>query len=253
MADEPKSPELIKAEIAKAEAEAEAARTKAELNRAEARKAAAEAKEAECDARKAEMNLWTHEYAHKMEKAKDCYQHRYWFTTDVNPSSVEACIKQLRVWMELDPGCEIEIWFVSPGGGVLHGMALFDFIQQVRAAGHHVTTGTLGYAASMAGILLQAGDRRVIGQESYLMLHEISTMALGKTSEISDAVEFCKKIQNRVIAIFAERSTLGRAAIKNRFERKDWWLDSAEALKIGFVDAVVDAPPWPQMGETSEA
>ena len=46
---------------------------------------------------------------------------------------------------------------------VIAGLALYDFIQTLRRKGHKVTTVSYGMAASMAGILLQAGDVRVMG------------------------------------------------------------------------------------------
>ena len=63
----------------------------------------------------------------------------------------------------------MEIVFSSPGGGIISGFELFDFMQDLRSKGHKITTGSLGYAASMAGILLQAGDVRWIGHQSWMI------------------------------------------------------------------------------------
>ena len=43
---------------------------------------------------------------------------------------------------------KIEIIFSSPGGSIIDGFELFDFIQELRCKGHLVTTGSLGMAAS---------------------------------------------------------------------------------------------------------
>ena len=64
----------------------------------------------------------------------------------------------------------------------------------------------------MAGILLQAGDIRIMGAESWLMIHEISFGASGKIGEIEDTVEWVKKIQERVVKIFA----VDRGAVDQR-------------------------------------
>lgn len=90
----------------------------------------------------------------------------------------------------------------------------------------------------MAGILLQAGDIRVMGRESWLMLHEAAFGAQGKVGEVEDTVEWVKKIQERILNIFAQHSSLSRAQIKRRWTRKDWWIDSDEALRLGFVDEI---------------
>src|SRR5574341_658348 len=117
-------------------------------------------------------------------------------------------------------------------------MALWDFLLELRQRGHKLTTVARGYAASMAGILLQAGDERVIGPESWLLIHEASFGVVGSYGEVEDRVEWVKKIQARILDIFASRSKLSRSQIKRRWHRKDWWLDSDEALKLGFVDRI---------------
>lgn len=71
-----------------------------------------------------------------------------------------------------------------------------------------------------------------------MLIHEVSFGAGGKIGEVEDEVAFVRKIQSRVLDIFAQRSTLTRRQIENRWRRKDWWLDSAEALKLAFVDEV---------------
>jgi len=166
------------------------------------------------------------------------YQHVYHFTDAVGSSTTQACMRQIDIWHHDDPACRFEICFSSPGGSVIDGMALFDYLLQMREAGHHVTTSTIGMAASMAGILLQAGDVRRMGRESYLLIHEVSFGAGGKIGEVEDEVKFIKKIQERVLKIFAERSHLSIGQLKNRWERKDWWLDSDEALKLGLIDEI---------------
>ena len=213
--------------------EAQAAKLKAEGRKfeAEARKAEAEARGAEIEAAKAER-------VEKAMLADNNWHHVYVFDKQVDGKSVTECIKKLTEWNRNDPNCDIEIIFNSPGGSVVDGMALYDFIKQIQHKGHKVTTSSLGMAASMAGILLQAGDVRKMGSEAWLLIHEGSFGAIGSVSEVEDRVEWVKKIGERILAIFAEKSTLSKAQIKRRWHRKDWWLDADEALKLGFIDEI---------------
>jgi ATP-dependent Clp endopeptidase proteolytic subunit ClpP len=162
--------------------------------------------------------------------ADDYYMRVYRFTTDVSAASAAKCMGTLALWSRLTPECDIEIVFNSPGGSVVDGMALFDFIQDIRDKGHIVTTSCLGMAASMAGILLQAGDKRTMGRQSWLMIHEASFGAAGKIGEVEDTYEWVKRVQDRILDIFAERSNLDRAELAQNWLRKDWWLSSDEAL-----------------------
>jgi len=174
----------------------------------------------------------------KEELAGNKYHHVYAFNVSVSSASVSNCIDQLTQWHRDDPTCEIEIVFNSPGGDVVNGMALFDYMRDMRARGHKITTVTLGYAASMAGILLQAGDVRVVGREAWVLIHEASFGAGGKIGEVEDTVDWVKRIQKRILKIFAERSTLSEHQIAKRWKRKDWWLSSDECLKFGFADDI---------------
>jgi ATP-dependent Clp protease protease subunit len=147
-------------------------------------------------------------------------------------------MKKLTEWHRLDPKCDIEIIFSSPGGSIIDGFELFDYIQHLRNCGHTVTTGSLGYAASMAGILLQSGGTRWIGHQAWLMIHRAAFGAYGKTFEVEDEVKFVKRIEERILDIFTSRSKLTRTKIKRNWERKDWWISADEALELGLVDEI---------------
>ena len=155
------------------------------LKEAEARKMEADAKNVEAMIRKNEleadkmtieltckqMDLVVKEEKRAKEKATDEENFLYRFGTEVGGKSVNSCMKKLTEWHRINPKCDIELVFSSPGGSIIDGFELFDFLQHLRNEGHHITTGTLGYAASMAGILLQAGDTRWIGQQAWMMIH----------------------------------------------------------------------------------
>lgn len=230
--------EILKliAEASHAEAQAEAAKKDAAYKDALARKH-------DVEAQMESIRLSYEHRDHERALAEDYYQHVYNFEGVVDAATVRACIRFLRQWDRLEPECDLRIIFNSPGGSVTHGMALFDELVTLSKRGggsHHVTTVIRGYAASMAGILLQAGDHRVSGAESYLMIHEIAAGTGGKIGEIKDDVKFYDRICERVVDIFVDRSggKISKANFKKRWERQDWWLDSAEALKLGFIDEI---------------
>jgi ATP-dependent protease ClpP protease subunit len=230
-----------KAERIKTEAEAEKAKAEAAYALAQARKESALAD-------KAEIDLEREDDKRSFELVSNDKLRVYDFTEPVGAQSVEKCIATFRRWSRLDERpTEYEINFFSPGGSVIHGMALFDYIRRLQGEGFRFTTKALGYAASMAGILMQVGDRRVMARESWLLIHQGSAGAIGSMGEIEDTVEWFKKIDERILDIFYERShregvdaaqPLSRTTIKKKYARRDWWLSSDVALKHGFVDEV---------------
>lgn len=219
-------------------AEADASKAEAELFKAEARKMQAEAERAESDTRVAKISEARENYRREIELALDEHHKVYRFFGTVDFSTVNDCITQLGIWSRMHPGCDIELVITSGGGDVIAGLALFDHIQGMRKSGHKVTTKAQGISASMAGVLLQAGDERVMTKEAWMLIHEASFGVSGKYGEVQDTVSWVEKIQERLLDVLSERSTLSKSQIKKKWSRKDWWLDSDEALKLKFVDRV---------------
>mgnify|MGYP003628129618 CR=1 FL=1 len=219
---------------------------------AEARKTEAEATKCELDCKRAEIDLKKASDDYKIkhmtlekeqerrmkDKAQDEENFLYRFNGEVSGSTVRNCIGKLTEWSRISPKCKIEIIFSSPGGSIVDGFELFDHIICLRNNGHHITTGTLGMAASMAGVLLQAGDTRWIGQQSWLMIHRAAFGAWGKTYEIEDEVKFVRRIEERILDIFTSRSKLTTNKIKRNWDRKDWWISADEAVDCSLVDEV---------------
>lgn len=221
----------LSAEDTKHLAEAESARAEARLHLARASKAEIEAEYAGLTM---EMSRHTHEQWLNSDEMKRVYR----FNSGVSDASVKRCMTQLTEWHRADDGAPIEVIFNSPGGSIFDGMALFDFITDLRAAGTRVTTGTFGMAASMAGILLQAGDERWMSPQSWLLVHRASFGACGATFDVEDQLELIHRIEDRILDIFVNRSggKITREFIKERWGRKDWWLTPEEAMELGLVD-----------------
>lgn len=163
----------------------------------------------------------------------------YTFYDGVTSESVKECMAEIDEYARHNPGEPITIRLNSPGGFVIDGLALYDFLQDVRKRGHMITVIALGQAASMGGILLQAGDRRVMGRNAFLLIHEVHSGDEGKTSERKDSIEFSRRLEQKLLAILAKRSKLSVREIKALWERKDWWLTAGEAVKLGFADEIL--------------
>lgn len=76
-------------------------------------------------------------------------------------------IKNIRL-MDYVTDNDITVLIKSPGGSVSHGMAIYDAIKECNSK---VTTHAVGPTYSMASIIFQAGDHRVISSSTSLMIH----------------------------------------------------------------------------------
>ena len=233
-----RTPEEIAADLAIKEAKI--ANLKAETVNVEAtaRKTIAEAEQAELDLEKSKIDFQQKLKQRDKAEAVDEENFLYRFNTEVSSNSVKSCMSKLTEWHRINPKCDIEIIYSSPGGSIIDGFELFDYIQHLRNQGHHITTGTLGMAASMAGILLQAGDTRWIGHQAWMMIHRAAFGAYGKTFEVEDEVKLVKRMEERILDIFTTRSKLTANKIKRNWDRKDWWISADEALDLKLIDEV---------------
>jgi len=136
------------------------------------------------------------------------------------------------------PDAAITLIISSPGGSVFDGWVLFDHLRALSADGHKITTVVRGMAASMAAVLAQAGDVRIIGAESFLMIHEPSSGAWGKTSDLADELAMMKRMTRQAESVLARRAKLSAAEIRKRSLKTDWYVSSVEAKKFGFVDRI---------------
>ncbi len=168
------------------------------------------------------------------------------FTYNLHEAILPHAVGALSAWLEdralRFPNSKLEVRISSPGGSVFDGLALMDTMKHVRSRGVHLTVVIQGWAASMAGIIAQAADHRIIAKDSYLMIHTVSQGVFGRmeTKDFLDEAELCKRLTLHGCEAYAERSG-GKWTAQALYEvtlRKDWWLTAAESLAEGFVDEV---------------
>lgn len=210
--------EARKSRLAKEKAEAEAARAEARFHNMQADRLA---------------------FLKEEDESQLAAQRVFDFTSEVTYGKVRDAMNTMWAWHAHRPGEPMTLRLMTPGGDVLAGLALFDSIRLIEEAGTPVTTLGVGMVASMGAILLQAGGTRQTTPNTYLMVHEISSVGVGRLSEILDEAKFSAKVQDRLLDILCERATISRTLVKRRWARKDWWLDASAAIEAGFVDEIV--------------
>lgn len=163
-------------------------------------------------------------------------QNRFYdFVGPVSADSTERAMQTLSRWkrQSSDP---ITIRISSPGGNVLDGLALYDFIVGLKNSGIEVKTVVLGVAASMAAVLLQAGSTRVVGPNARILIHEVSGGSQGKLSDLKDEAKFFESLNDQLYTILAERAKMSSKEIATKAKRVDWWLGASEVIAKGFAD-----------------
>jgi ATP-dependent Clp endopeptidase proteolytic subunit ClpP len=160
----------------------------------------------------------------------------------ISGNTADAWLEALQHWERRDPGEPVTVDLNTPGGSIVDGLAIFDQLRRMTRKGHRITTRAVGGCFSMGAVILQAGDERIADARSRILIHE-GSVTYGQGTSLSrgeeeDYRKFREALLADILDIMAERSTLSKRQIKQRWSRKDWYLTAEEALKYGFVDRV---------------
>lgn len=148
-------------------------------------------------------------------------------------------------WSGKNHGVPLRININSLGGNPLDALFLFETFGQLRALGHHLTLAVNGRCSSCASWVIQAADKRIIGANSWLMFHQISSAANGNMNAIKAELARDEQLNEQTIGLFCSRSKLTPAEVHTKIDDgKDWWISAEEALTHGLVDTVEYAPAF---------
>lgn len=158
----------------------------------------------------------------------------------IHEDMVEHSIDVLNRWGRIsnDP---ITVRLTSPGGEVTAGITLYESLRSIADDGIRVRVVVLGQAASMAAVLLQAGDERIIGPYSTFMFHQASLRMPSEFMELGRAAENVESVteqQNVLAEILAEKSVLTKNEILRKIKKGDWTLKADQAVKFGLADRI---------------
>ncbi|MCG7607130.1 ClpP family protease [Mycobacterium sp. CnD-18-1] len=210
----------------------------AEKLKAETRKLRAEAVESENHAMMARMDRKERE----REEALAAFDlNTYHFRAGFDEDSVNECLDTIHGWHNLDPDADWKIVLNSPGGFVNEGFHLFDDLYAYSRRGggsHHLTIAVRGQAASMAGILLQVADKRVIGRNAHILIHPVNSWFGGSRGENLDYMVKIEMLTSQIFDIFRERGRVPKKILIEALERKDLWIDAKQALAWKLVDRI---------------
>lgn len=172
------------------------------------------------------------------------------FATGINQTSAVDFMIMIINWCRDNPNRKVKIVLNSQGGNILDALYMYDQINMLRAAGHHVTVVVHGRSASCAGWLLQAGDVRVMGAHAWLLIHEVSSEMKGTISQMRAELRRCEQLQAQISAILCSRTgnvehglTLEKINT-NIAGGVDWWLTAEQALAEGLIDEIEPIAPF---------
>ena len=147
--------------------------------------------------------------------------------------------REFRSALDAVEGDTLEVQINSVGGDVMAGLGMYNMLRNWAGAGKQITTRVTGVAASIASIIMLAGDQREMPSNAFAMVHSVKSGAWGTADEIRDQADVVDKVQASLRNIYVDRMGIDEAKA-TEIMAKDTWLNADECLEMGFVTAVID-------------
>ena len=161
--------------------------------------------------------------------------------TAIDDNVANLIVAQLLYREAEDPDKEISFYLNSPGGQVSSGMAIYDTMQHIKPA---VSTVCMGQAASMAAVLLAAGEKgkRFALPHARILIHQPLGGFQGQATDIDIQAKEILRLKDELNSILADLTGKSLAQITQDTER-DYYMSSAQAREYGLIDEVMSKKP----------
>ncbi|HEU19605.1 MAG TPA: ATP-dependent Clp endopeptidase proteolytic subunit ClpP [Deltaproteobacteria bacterium] len=157
--------------------------------------------------------------------------------TAIDDEISNLVIAQMLYLEAEDPDKDIFFYLNSPGGVVSSGMAIYDTMRYIKPA---VCTVCMGQAASMAAIILAAGDKgkRFALPHSRILIHQPLGGFQGQASDIGIQANEILRLKTELNLILKDLTGQPLDKIENDTDR-DFYMTSEQAREYGIIDEVM--------------
>ena len=131
----------------------------------------------------------------------------------------------------------IQMLMSTYGGCVYDGLSLYDAIKNSNT---EVDITCFGKIMSMGIVLLLAAKTRKAYRNTTFMIHEGSSGAIGKVSDMEDSIDESKRLNDIYFGIIESETKIPKAKLDEiRKRRKDWYFTAEEALEYGLITEII--------------
>lgn len=131
----------------------------------------------------------------------------------------------------------ISVRINSRGGDVTEGFAIYQLLQQHKAA---VNVEILGFAGSIASVIAMAGDNISIGEGGFIMIHNPSGVLRGEADEFRQFADLLDNMQSVIADVYVARTGQKKDDVI-KWMNAETFMNARQALERGFVDAIIPA------------
>lgn len=157
--------------------------------------------------------------------------------TPIDDYVANLVIAQLLFLEADDPDKDIHLYLNSPGGLVTAGLAIYDTMQYIKPK---ISTLCMGQAASMAAVLLAAGEpgKRFALPHSRILIHQLMGGVQGQATDIAIHSKEILRMKEEINQILARHTLQPIEKIEKDSER-DFFMNGDQAKEYGLIDEVI--------------
>lgn len=148
-----------------------------------------------------------------------------WYEDDMAPGDVKKFLDQL------DRTENINIHINSGGGSVFGGIAIYNMLRRNNA---HKTVYVDGLAASIASVIMMAGDEIVMPKNATVMIHKPSASYFFTTKNADDLrkdAESLDTCQEAIMQTYMTKAKVDKEEIEQKVN-DETWLTGEEAAEL---------------------
>ncbi len=157
-----------------------------------------------------------------------------WWTWEYTESETSAEYFR-KALAEIPENATIELHINSYGGSVKEGIAIYNQLKQKKCK--EIVAYVDGFAYSVASVIMQAADRRIMGLSTSLLIHNMWLSVAGNAKELRKAADDLDVLMESNRQIYMERVNITEDELIEMLDNETY-LTPEKAVEMGFADEV---------------
>lgn len=137
-----------------------------------------------------------------------------WDENDVMPNDIKNLLDEHK-------GKNINLYVNSGGGSVFAGLGIYNLLKRHDG---HITAHVDGLAGSIASVIIFAADKIIAPSNSFIMIHNAWTYAMGNAKELMKQAQDLERIDEGILNTYKEnlKGGVDIQTIKDMMDAETW-------------------------------
>lgn len=157
-----------------------------------------------------------------------------WWTWEYTESETSAEYFR-KALAEIPDTATVELHINSYGGSVKEGIAIYNQLKQKKCK--EIIAYVDGFAYSIASVIMQAADRRIMGLGTSLLIHNMWMVVQGNANDLRKAADDLDVLMESNRQIYMERANITEDELIELLNNETY-LTPEKAVEMGFADEV---------------